>query len=62
MNEGNSMNKKTNTLFSITLLLVLALTVGIAGADFTFGTPTNLGEIVNSPHNEGSPSISADGL
>jgi Tol biopolymer transport system component len=56
------MNKKTNTLFSIILLLVLALTVGIAEADFTFGTPTNLGAIVNSPHNEGSPSISADGL
>jgi Tol biopolymer transport system component len=30
--------------------------------DFTFGTPTNLGVTVNSPANESSPSISADGL
>jgi len=31
-------------------------------ADFTFGEPTNLGSNVNSPVEDGGPSISADGL
>ena len=47
------------------LLAVLACVVlnnaYVAKADFEFGTPTNLGETVNSL-NGGGPSISADGL
>jgi predicted secreted protein len=49
-----------------TIPLVLALALGlateIANADFTFGEPTNLGPVVNSPYDDGSPDISADGL
>ena len=33
-----------------------------AKADFTFGTPTNLGPTINTPHYEDNPCISADGL
>jgi hypothetical protein len=43
--------------------LVLAATwTGPAQADFTFGTPVNLGPQVNSSENEYDPAISADGL
>ena len=43
---------------------VAAIVIGgrNANADFTFGTPTNLGPIVNSLSTDWSPSISADGL
>ena len=34
----------------------------VAKADYTFGTVTNLGPVVNSSSNDGLPSISADGL
>jgi len=48
------------------LILVLALAVGlpagIANADFTFGTPTNLGPTINSSADDVAPGISADGL
>ncbi len=49
---------------TILLVLVLALGLGteVANADFTFGTPTNLGPIINSHSAEQSPSISTDGL
>jgi hypothetical protein len=36
--------------------------MGVAKADFTFGTPINLGPIVNSPDVDWMPSLSADGL
>jgi hypothetical protein len=49
-----------------TILLVLALALGLSGevvkADFTFGTPTNLGPTVNSSAVEAEPSIPADEL
>ena len=49
-----------------TILIVIVLTLGlameVAKADFTFGTPVNLGPTVNSPAIDGHPSISADGL
>src|SRR5918995_19296 len=32
------------------------------GAQFDFGTPANMGPIVNSPAFDGGPSISTDGL
>jgi len=48
----------------ILIILVLALCVvgKVAKADFIFGTPTSLGETVNSSYNDFNPSISADGL
>ena len=52
---------KTARMLAI-LVLVLGLTTEIANADFTFGTPTNLGPQVNSSVWDGCPSISADGL
>jgi len=49
-----------------TILLVLVLALGlvaeVAKADFTFGTPTNLGPTINSSYREAVPSISGDGL
>ena len=52
-------NKKRTLLISA---LALALAVEVANADYTFGTPTNLGRTVNSSDWDGGPSISADGL
>jgi Tol biopolymer transport system component len=52
---------KTTKMLAI-LVLALGLAVEVATADFTFGTPTNLGPVVNSPGADGSPNISADGL
>ncbi len=46
---------------TISLMLVLVLCM-VAKGDFTFGTPTNLGPIVNSSSYDFSPSIRADGL
>ncbi|MCH8218053.1 MAG: PD40 domain-containing protein, partial [Planctomycetes bacterium] len=49
-----------------TILLVLILALGmvpeVVNADFTFGTPTNLGPPVNSAIGELGSSITADGL
>ena len=47
---------------SLTLVLVLGLATDVAIADFTFGTPMNLGSTVNSGSADLGPSISADGL
>ncbi len=44
------------------LVLVLCMVVEVAKADFTFGTPTNLGPTVDSSGWELSPKTSADGL
>jgi len=41
---------------------VIVLGGGSAKADFTFGTPTNLGSTVNSTSMDGFPNISTDGL
>ena len=57
------MSSKTSK--KVYLLIVLSLLTSMtmdANADFTFGTPTNLGPTVNSSTGDGSPSISADGL
>ncbi len=52
--------KKT---LSLVLVLALGLAANVAKADFTFGTPTNLGQPVNSSANgEAGATISADGL
>jgi hypothetical protein len=50
------------TKMVVILVLALGLIAPVANADFTFGTPTNLGPTVNSPSFNGLPSISADGL
>lgn len=47
---------------SFTLILALGLTTEVANADFTFGTPTNLGSVVNSSALDWRPSISNDNL
>ncbi|MBC8471237.1 MAG: PD40 domain-containing protein [Planctomycetes bacterium] len=49
---------------TICLLTVVALVLGGQGAyaDFTFGTPTNLGPSVNSSLRDSGPCISSDGL
>jgi Tol biopolymer transport system component len=44
------------------LVLTLALFADVANADYTFGTPTNLGPTVNSSGYDFSPSIRGDGL
>lgn len=44
------------------MVLVLGLATKVANADFTFGTPTNLGPIINSSDADAPPNISADGL
>ena len=46
----------------IVSFFVLAMTAEVATAEFSFGTPTNLGPIVNSPSLDGAPSVTADGL
>jgi hypothetical protein len=51
--------KKT---ISLILVLVLGLTTEVANADYTFGEPTNLGPLINTPSREVSLFISADGL
>ena len=51
---------KETTLF--TLVLTLGLMAEAAKADFTFGSPTNLGSTINSPVDDTGPSMSADGL
>ena len=52
---------KTARMLAI-LVLTLGLTAEVANADFTFGTPTNLGPTINSASLEETPCISADGL
>jgi len=60
--------KTSRTRWAGAMLLVAALAcvvltnAYVAKADFTFGTPTNLGPTVNSSAGDGNPSISADGL
>lgn len=47
---------------SLVLVSALGLAADIAKADFTFGTPTNLGPTVNSAQDEKGVCISRDGL
>lgn len=48
---------------SLVLVLALGMLVGVANADFTFGEPTNLGPMINSPSHGDCPTyISVDGL
>ncbi len=52
---------KTTKMLAV-LVLALGLIASVANADFTFGTPTNLGPVVNTSSREAHPSISASGL
>ena len=54
--------KTTKMLTILFLALVVGLPADVANADFTFGTPTNLGPTVNSSSRDFNASISADGL
>ena len=57
------MNSKTSPKKHLIIMLAFLIsTGGNANADFTFGTPTNLGPTVNSSAWDNGPSISADGL
>jgi len=47
---------------SLVLVAILVLMVEFAQADYTFGTPENLGPPINTEAGEGSVAISADGL
>ncbi|MEE8577461.1 MAG: hypothetical protein V3T31_09415, partial [candidate division Zixibacteria bacterium] len=49
-------------LISIVMVLALGLVAEVANADFTFGTPTNLGPTVNSSTDDDTLDISYDGL
>jgi hypothetical protein len=49
-------------LLLVGLVIVMSLSGGRANADFTFGTPVNLGPTVNSSSDDDRPSISPDGL
>ncbi|MHC4751967.1 MAG: hypothetical protein ACYTFW_19095, partial [Planctomycetota bacterium] len=52
-------NKKT---IWVVLALLTTPATNIVKADFTFGTPVNLGPAVNTSGKEASPSISSDNL
>jgi hypothetical protein len=47
---------------SIVLTVSLAMTANVANADFTFGTPTNLGPPISTSYGEGPSFITADSL
>jgi len=49
-------------VIALVLVLVLGIVVEVANADFTFGTPINLGPTVNSSAHEGTPVMPTDGL
>ncbi len=53
---------KTTISLVLVLALVVGLPAGVANADFTFGTPTNLGPTVNSSTWDLGACIPADGL
>ena len=55
---------KSNRMRILAVTITAAIAISSEGvkADFTFGTPKNLGRTVNSGYYEGSPCISSDGL
>jgi len=53
---------RNNRTILLGLILALGLFADVANADYTFGTPTNLGSTVNSSSFDWSPSIRGDGL
>jgi len=56
------MSSKTSPKMCLIIVLAFLISaIGNAKADFTFGTPTNLGPTVNSSRIDVGPTISADG-
>ena len=53
---------KNKRIASLALALVFVLAVDVVNGDYTFGTPINLGQPVNSSSNDWGPCLSADGL
>ena len=53
---------RSRTAWALVLVLTLGLTTEIAKADFTFGTPINLGPPISTPYGDLGPCITADGL
>ena len=58
----NWLNSNRMRLLLVGVVAAMLISGGSAKADFTFGTPKNLGWPVNSPNYEAMPCISADGL
>jgi len=55
-------SKAISKMYLIIVLAFLISTDRDANADFSFGTPSNLGPTVNSSRSDGLPRITADGL
>jgi beta-lactamase regulating signal transducer with metallopeptidase domain len=61
--KKTSRTRGAGAMLLLTALACIVLTNAyVAKADFTFGTPSSLGPIVNSPVWDATPCISADGL
>jgi len=61
--KKTSRTRWTGAMLLLAALACIVLTNAyVAKADFIFGTPTNLGPIVNTSHSDDLPSVSADGL
>ena len=61
--KKTSRTRWTGAMLLLAALACIVLTNAyVAKADFTFGTPTNLGPSVNTSHADDLPSVSADGL
>ena len=53
---------RNNKIILLVLALLTAPATNIANADFTFGTPVNLGPVVNTSASDVTPNTSTDGL
>lgn len=51
-----------NTRSYYPIVYILSTAISVASADIQFGTPENLGPVVNSQYGDAVPSISSDGL
>ncbi len=63
--EARTMRSLDSLRFEVVIVAVAISILAngqIAKADFFFGIPTHLGSEVNGPENDGTPSISTDGL
>ncbi len=57
-----SISLRSRTAGAFVLVLALNLTATVANADFTFGTPINMGPPISTSYGEGPSFITADGL
>ena len=56
------LNEYTARSLLVCLIAMMILGGGSAKADYTFGTPINLGPSINSPYDERHMAMPADGL